>query len=75
MAPVFIRLHTEWQTWVDFILADLSKPHPKVRDLVRNIDIVRWGYAMIRPRTGFIWGEARKRMTRPLAESISHTPT
>ena len=58
-------LNTEWQTWVDFILADLSKPHPEIRNLVRNIDIMRWGHAMVRPRPGFIWGKARKQMAQP----------
>jgi hypothetical protein len=58
-------LKTDWQTWVDFILADLSKPHPEIRELVRNIDIMRWGHAMVRPRPGFIWGETRRRFARP----------
>ncbi len=58
-------LRTDWQSWVDFILADLSRPHPEIGGLVRTIDIMRWGHAMVRPRPGFIWGEARQRFTRP----------
>jgi hypothetical protein len=58
-------LNTSWQSWVDFILTDLSKPHPEIRDLVRNVDIMRWGHAMIRPKPGFIWGEQRRRLTQP----------
>ena len=58
-------LSTDWQTWVDFIMADLSKPHPEIRGLVRNVDIMRWGHAMVRPKPGFIWGEARQRLARP----------
>jgi glycine/D-amino acid oxidase-like deaminating enzyme len=58
-------LNTSWESWVDFILADLSKPHPEIRDLVRNIDIMRWGHAMVRPRPGFTWGEARRRFAQP----------
>jgi monoamine oxidase len=58
-------LETDWTTWADFILADLSKPHPEIRGLVRNIDIMRWGHAMIRPRPGFVWGQARQRLTQP----------
>jgi len=61
-------LGTDWQTWVDFILADLSKPHPEIRELVRNIDIMRWGHAMVRPRPGFIWGEKRRNFTRPIGK-------
>ena len=59
-------LKTDWQTWTDFILSDLSKPHPEIRKLVRNIDIMRWGHAMVRPRPGFIWGEHRRRFTHPV---------
>ena len=33
-------LETNWQTWVDFILADLSKPHPEIRNIVQNVDIM-----------------------------------
>jgi hypothetical protein len=58
-------LDTDWQSWVEFILTDLSKPHPEIPDLVRNIDIMRWGHAMVRPKPGFIWSEARAKLTRP----------
>jgi hypothetical protein len=59
-------LNTGWQAWVDFILTDLAKPHPEIRGLVRNIDVMRWGHAMIRPRPGFIWSEARRKAAEPL---------
>jgi len=58
-------LDTDWNAWVEFILADLSKPHPEIRELVTNIDIMRWGHAMVRPKPGFIWGEARRRFAEP----------
>jgi hypothetical protein len=59
-------LNTGWQEWVDFILADLSRPHPEIRELVRNVDIMRWGHAMVRPRPGFIWGPARRQLAQPV---------
>jgi hypothetical protein len=59
-------LSTDWKSWVDFILKDLSRPHPEIRSLITNIDIYRWGHAMVRPRTGFLWGEARQRGSTPL---------
>jgi glycine/D-amino acid oxidase-like deaminating enzyme len=59
-------LETPWQDWADFILDDLSRPHPEIRRLVNNIDIMRWGHAMIRPTPGFIWGEHRVPLTRPV---------
>jgi hypothetical protein len=58
-------LSTDWKTWTNFILDDLSRPHPEIRELVSNIDIMRWGHAMVRPRPGFMWNEARRRFTRP----------
>ncbi len=59
-------LSTDWKTWVDFILKDLSRPHPEIGSLITHIDIYRWGHAMVRPRTGFLWGEARRRGSEPL---------
>jgi len=58
-------LNTTWEASAETILDDLSKPHPEIRELVRNIDIMRWGHAMIRPKPGFIWGSSRQRFTRP----------
>jgi hypothetical protein len=55
-------LQAGWERWVGFILHDLSKPHPEIPDLVTNLDIMLWGHAMICPRPGFVWGEARQRL-------------
>jgi monoamine oxidase len=59
-------LEMSWQDCVEMILADLAKPHPEMRDIVRNIDVMKWGHAMIRPRPGFLWGSARQQMSKPL---------
>jgi protoporphyrinogen oxidase len=58
-------LQTSWAEWADFILRDLSKPHPEIRELITHLDIFRWGHAMVQPRVGFIWGEARKQAGQP----------
>jgi phytoene dehydrogenase-like protein len=58
-------LDTPWQTWAEAILHDLEKPHPDIRRIVRRIDVFRWGHAMVRPRTTFVWGEARARAAEP----------
>jgi protoporphyrinogen oxidase len=58
-------LRTSWNDWAHFILRDLSKPHPEIRDLVTRLDIFRWGHAMIQPRVGFIWGSARRQAAQP----------
>jgi hypothetical protein len=58
-------LETDWAGWADVTLADLSRAHPDIRDLVDRLDVMRWGHAMIRPRTGFMWGQARREGAKP----------
>ncbi len=58
-------LETPWRVWAEKILRDLSRPHPDLRALVTRLDLVRWGHAMVRPRPGFVWGEARQLLLQP----------
>lgn len=58
-------LEMDWQAWAEVTLADLSRAHPDIRGLVDRLDVMRWGHAMIRPRTGFMWGLARREGARP----------
>ena len=51
--------------WADIALTDLSRAHPEIRSLAERIDVMRWGHAMIRPRPGFVWSEARKIASKP----------
>jgi monoamine oxidase len=61
------RLMTmDWNTAVEQILTDLQRPHPEIREIVRNIDVMKWGHGMIRPKPGFIWGPHRRQMAKPL---------
>jgi len=53
-------LETDWRGWAEIALTDLSRAHPDIRNLVERLDVMRWGHAMIRPRTGFMWGNARR---------------
>lgn len=46
--------------WADIALTDLSRAHPEIRTLTERLDVMRWGHAMIRPRPGFVWSEARR---------------
>ena len=55
-------LATPWAVWAETILRDLSRPHPDIRQLVTRLDLIRWGHAMVRPRPGFVWGEARQQL-------------
>lgn len=59
-------LETPWRDWTQTILKDLSRPHPEIEARVRRIDVFRWGHAMVRPRPGFVWGEARERAAQPI---------
>lgn len=52
--------------WADVTLADLSRAHPEIRSLTERLDVMRWGHAMVRPRPGFIWSEARRTAAQPL---------
>ena len=58
-------LETGWNGWADVTLTDLSSAHGDIRNLVERVDIMRWGHAMIRPRTGFMWGQARRAGAKP----------
>ena len=58
-------LETDWRGWADVTFTDLSRAHPDIRSLVERLDVMRWGHAMIRPRTGFIWGRARREAAKP----------
>jgi protoporphyrinogen oxidase len=51
--------------WADVTLADLSRPHPGIRQHVERIDIMRWGHAMVRPHPEFIWSHARRHAAQP----------
>ena len=67
-SPVQERTHLlrrSWKDWVDFILKDLSGPHPEIRELVTHLDIFRWGHAMVQPRVGFVWGNPRRQAAQP----------
>lgn len=58
-------LRTPWQDWADFILWDLSRPHPEIRNLITRMDLFCWGHAMVQPRVGLIWGNARRQAALP----------
>jgi glycine/D-amino acid oxidase-like deaminating enzyme len=59
-------LQSTWEDWKEFILADLSRAHPDIRDCVVRIDVMRFGHAMARPVVGSVFGENRRRIARGL---------
>jgi len=58
-------LETDWGGWAEVALSDLSRAHTDIRNLVERLDVMRWGHAMIRPRVGFMWGQARREAAKP----------
>jgi monoamine oxidase len=59
-------LNLSWQHWAEFILTDLERAHPDIRDLVSRLDVMRWGHAMIQPRPGFMTGAERSLARQPV---------
>lgn len=62
MAPTIGRrllLERSGYDWAESILADLSRPHPEIADLVERLDMWRWGHAMARPVPGFLAAAGR----------------
>jgi protoporphyrinogen oxidase len=63
-APAAARsllLEKDWAYWRDWILNDLSRAHPDIRQCVSRVDVMRMGHAMIRPAPGFLSSPARRR--------------
>lgn len=44
----------DWRTCAEWVLADLERAHPDVRECVSRIDTLRYGHAMARPLPGFL---------------------
>jgi glycine/D-amino acid oxidase-like deaminating enzyme len=58
-------LGLQWSDCADVVLADMRHAHPEIDGLVDQLDVMRWGHAMVRPRPGFVWGGARTAAIRP----------
>jgi hypothetical protein len=61
MAPTDARrlmLDRPVEAWQRIVADDLLAMHPELDGAIRNIDVWRWGHAMIRPVPGFVWAAA-----------------
>lgn len=58
-------LSADRDQWADVALADLGRAHRDIRALTEQLDVMRWGHAMIRPAPGFIWGPSRRAASQP----------
>lgn len=44
----------DWRSCTQWVLDDLQRAHPNVRECVSRIDVLRYGHAMARPVPGFL---------------------
>jgi flavin-dependent amine oxidoreductase len=58
-------LNARWEHWRDYILDDLSRAYPDVRQCVSRVDVMRIGHAMARPTPGSVFSDSRLRLTKP----------
>ncbi|MEZ5346415.1 MAG: FAD-dependent oxidoreductase [Pyrinomonadaceae bacterium] len=58
-------LSLDWKELADVCLSDLAVAHPDIRGITERIDIMRWGHAMISPRTNFVWSGEREKAQKP----------
>ncbi len=56
-------LSLDWKELADICLTDLEQAHSNIREITTRIDIMRWGHALISPRTNFVWGGERAKAT------------
>lgn len=54
----------------DAIVSDLARAHRGLEAAIERVDVWRWGHAMVSPRPGFVWGEARRRAGEAIAERV-----
>jgi hypothetical protein len=58
-------LQKPWLYWREYILDDLSRAHPDIRQCVTRVDVMRIGHGMARPVPGSMFSESRLRLTEP----------
>jgi glycine/D-amino acid oxidase-like deaminating enzyme len=56
-------LRQDWSWFKEYILRDLERAHPDIRQCVSRIDVLRLAHAMIRPVPGFLSSTSRSRWT------------
>lgn len=58
-------LALSWKELADICLTELSQAHSNIDEITERIDIMRWGHAMISPRTKFLWSGEREKAKKP----------
>jgi len=69
-APASARMRlreTPREAWAEWILGDLERALPDLRQRTTQLDIFRWPHAMAKPLVGSVFGEARHRLAQSQA--------
>jgi len=63
------------EQWTDIVMDEMEQMHPGISNHVESIDMWLWGHGMIRPSTGYVWGDVRKNAKSPIDHKIffAHT--
>jgi len=55
-----------WSHWADLLADDLEAAVPGIHADLTRLDVYAWGHHMVIPSPGFLTGDARRALTRPL---------
>ena len=55
-----------WSHWADLMADDLESMVPGISEDLTRLDVYVWGHHMVIPGPGFLTGDARRNLTRPL---------
>ncbi len=55
-----------WSHWADLLAGDLEAALPGIHSELTRLDVYAWGHHMVIPSPGFLTGDARRNLTRPL---------
>jgi len=55
----------DYPRWRDAVLLDLGRAHPDLSGLVTQLDVFRWGHAMVRPTVAARYGSGRREAALP----------
>ncbi len=67
-------LAVDHTSWSEVVLSDLEAAHPRIREHVRRIDVLRWGHAMVRPVPGLRARCAEASAARPFGRvHVAHS--
>src|SRR5262249_17543645 len=63
-------LEKPWSHWADLMAADNEAMVPGIHADITRLDIYAWGHHVVIPSPGFLTGDARRALTRPLGRII-----